>query len=182
MDKNHEINLISLLKEQDPKAIRSIYDDHYFLIKKIVISNNGNSEDAEDLFQETLISLIMNLQKKDFQLSCSLSTYIYSIAHNKWLYHLRQSKRQENLKGSLNPLAEISSDEWMEEEVDDEAKLVAKAMSKLGENCQKLIKAFYYESASLAEIASLLDYTADFVKVKKHRCMKELKKIISENR
>src|SRR5690606_897349 len=60
-----------------------------YLIKK----NTGNDEDAEDIFQESLIVVLKNVQKDDFYLTCSFLTYLYSISRNLWMQKLKTKRK-----------------------------------------------------------------------------------------
>ena len=51
----------------------------------------------------------------------------------------------------------------------------------MGDDCKKIITAFYFQKLSLKEIADWLDYTDNFIKVKKKRCMDALKAKVFEN-
>ena len=50
-----------------------------------------------------------------------------------------------------------------------------KQFELLGEDCKKLLTGYYYYQKPLEEIAKMMNYTYDFIKVKKFRCMKELR-------
>ena len=50
-----------------------------------------------------------------------------------------------------------------------------KHFEKLGESCKKLLKLFYYQKASLKEIAASLNLTEKTAKNTKYRCMKSLR-------
>ena len=53
---------------------------------------------------------------------------------------------------------------------------LSKQFALLGNDCRTLLTEFYYYQKSLDEISKKMNYTYDFIKVKKFRCMKELKK------
>lgn len=75
------------------KAFSHIYTDHFQMVKKFVLINNGNISDAEDLYQDTMIILSRKLEDDDFKLTAKLSTYIMAIAKNLWYKKLRDSRR-----------------------------------------------------------------------------------------
>ena len=59
------------------------YRLYYPMVKKLVVEKGGTKEDAEDVFQETLIVLIEKKRNKEFNLTSKESTYVYGIALNK---------------------------------------------------------------------------------------------------
>ncbi len=176
MLKSNQDELLKQLIKQDSAAITSLYKDHYLKIRNMVNKNNGHDEDAEDLFQETIVTLLHNVSKPGFQLTATIGTYLYSIAYKKWLYLLRQKKSINKSKLTMPIPQEIEEEEWNDLATEQEKKL-SNAFAKIGEDCQKVITAFYYDNKSLKEIAQIMDYSLDFIKVKKHRCMKKLKNL-----
>ena len=55
-----EINEQALLKglaNDDTKAIETIYKDNFNMVQTFIINNNGNYDDARDIFQEAMIAL-----------------------------------------------------------------------------------------------------------------------------
>lgn len=59
---------------------------------------------------------------------------------------------------------------------EDQYAIVERTMTFLKEECRDMLKLFYFERKSMNEIAGVLGYSQDFVKVKKSRCMNELRK------
>jgi len=101
-----EITLSERLRQNDATAFEQLYDECYPAIAGYVQQNSGNEQDAEDVFQETMIVVLQNLRKPDFVLSSSVKTYMYAVARNLWLKRLRDSKPatahyDEELHGDL---------------------------------------------------------------------------------
>ena len=77
MDKNN-LNIIDALKNgHNESAIKELYKS-YPSISKFILRNGGDEFDARDIFQDALLILYRNAQKKDFQLF-SLSFFLTSI-------------------------------------------------------------------------------------------------------
>ena len=51
------------LSEGNSDAIRQTYESCYAPIAAMVRNNNGSSDDAQDLFQDTLVAIIEKIQK-----------------------------------------------------------------------------------------------------------------------
>jgi RNA polymerase sigma factor (sigma-70 family) len=110
------------------------------------------------------------------QLTCSLKTYIYSIARNQWLNKLKAQKRYTSF---INFESFIS----IEEEPDNTPTInLDNLLNEIGEACRKLLILFYYKKRSMQEICKELNYSnADSVKNQKYKCMQRLKKM-ADNR
>ncbi|HET6996503.1 MAG TPA: sigma factor, partial [Chitinophagaceae bacterium] len=78
------------------------------MTRKIVVSNGGNAQDAEDIFQEALIIVCRKVKDPGFQLTAQLSTYLYSVSRFLWKDELRKRKSfaPVNLESGLDPAEE----------------------------------------------------------------------------
>lgn len=81
--------LLERLKENEQEAYLSLYHLYYPDLARYVLRNSGNKEDAEDVFQETLLILLHKIREKHFQLNAELKTFLYAINRNQWLKKLR---------------------------------------------------------------------------------------------
>jgi DNA-directed RNA polymerase specialized sigma24 family protein len=52
------------------------------MVEYFILNNNGRTDDAEDIFQDTMIVLLEKLRQDDFMLTASIKTYIMAIAKN----------------------------------------------------------------------------------------------------
>jgi RNA polymerase sigma factor (sigma-70 family) len=173
--------LLANLKVGKSHAFERLYKDYYPMIAKHIRNNNGKEEDAQDIFQETLIVFVKSIQKSDFKLTAKIGTYLYSIAHRMWLYKLRGNKSTSSMEKDGKTIDLIDTGEFELEEkqqYEDKHILMAKILNELKEDCQQLLKSFYFKKRSLSEIAQKMDYTAAFIKVKKNRCMNAFRKLI----
>lgn len=171
-------SLIELLKVGDSKGFKVIYQKTFKIINKYVLNNSGRIEDAEDLFQDSLIALLNNIRKPEFQLSSSLQNYFLSITRNLWLRELKKNKIKhlENLDGESEQWINISDGDIDTMDLENQRQEdLAKQFALLGVECRTLLTEYYYLQKSLDIIAKMMNYTYDFIKVKKFRCMKELK-------
>lgn len=173
--------IIAALKADDSEGIKQLYHQYYIMIMDMIIKNSGGKEDAEDIFQETLIALITKVRNDHFQLSSKLSSYIYAISKNMWLYKLRGHKH-----GSFVPTDGYESiadnDQIPEKEIFEEKhSLIARVFEQISIECQKILKGFYFEEKPLKDIGSQMNYTEGSIRVKKSRCMDSLKKLVEDH-
>lgn len=171
----NENEMLKGIKEGKTSAFESLYKSYYPMVLQYVLNNSGKSEDAEDLFQETLLALVKNVRKPSFDLSSKIGTYIHAIAKNKWLYRLRGNKKTRVVSLDKYEGMEVAEEELIEDPFNDRHKLVSKVFGEISEDCKSLLLGFYYQKKKLSDIAKEMDWTANFIKVKKHRCMASLK-------
>ena len=85
--------LIKGLKEQNSRCIKYLYREYFPLAKSIVERNSGNYEDAEDLFQDSIVVLYKRITKDNVTLKCSLKTFFFGICKNLWNQRLDRKWR-----------------------------------------------------------------------------------------
>ena len=158
------------------KAFSQLYAVNYKSIMAMIQKNNGSEEDADDVFQDALIVLHRNVRKDDFSLNCKIGTYIYSVARNLWLKKLRRSSKTSPISDSEAEFISVAEDNLEILEKTEEKNLLVSYIHKMGEDCKKILRLFYYEKMRLEEISKEMGLaTAEVAKNKKHRCFKKLK-------
>ena len=172
-----ETQFIEGIRTNDQALIKMVYRSHYSLVRSYVIKNKGSEDDARDIYQECMAILCRNLQHEPtFQLSCSLSTFLFSVARNLWLKHLRDNNRT----GVLMEDRQVEEDadigvHWDKEQQID---LMMQSMESLGEPCKTLLNDFYVHRLSMESISEKFGYTnADNAKNQKYKCLQRLKKL-----
>lgn len=173
-----ETALLEGLAKSDKKAIETIYARNYSMVQSLVINNNGNADDARDIFQEAMIVLFEKASSGSFELHCQIKTYLYSVARRLWLKRLQQMSRfNSDLNGSENTVS-VEEDLEEHEKKDTDFTVMEKALSGIGEPCKSLLEAFYIHKRNMTEIAESFGYTnADNAKNQKYKCLMRLKKM-----
>ena len=80
--------LLASLKKGDERALGMLYKLHFPMILHFIVSNSGTEQEAKDIYQEAIIILYENIQRDDFELTCKIKTYIYSVCRRQWLKKL----------------------------------------------------------------------------------------------
>ena len=169
--------LLKGLAENDRKAVESIYQQYYSMIQALVINNNGTSDDARDIFQESLIVLYEKARSGTFELHAQLKTYLYAVSRRLWLKKLQVNKRFSRDLANAEESIAISEDLEIFEKRNQEFDLLESALQQLGEPCKTLIEAFYLQKKNMTDIAAEFGYTnADNAKNQKYKCLMRLKR------
>lgn len=174
----NEKTLLTGLARNEKDAVEKIYKDNYGLIQSLIINNNGNVDDARDVFQETMIVLYEKARSGHFELNCQIRTYVYSVARRIWLKRLQQQSRfVGDLNMTENTVA-VEDDLEEHQKRDLEFGMMEKAILSLGEPCRGLLEAFYLQKKNMQEIARDFGYTnSENAKTQKYKCLMRLKKI-----
>ena len=175
-----DLDRLALLRKGDQRAYSQVYQDYYPMVAKMVHDNSGSHDDAEDLYQETMVCLLKKVNDPDFNLTSKLSTFLYSIARNLWLQKLAKSGKSKVVAGDVEDLRWIAvpQEEPWQSEWEANLQIVTQKLEELKEDCMQILKYSFYERKSQIEIAELMGYEVDFVKVKKFRCLEYLRKAV----
>ncbi|MBS1576841.1 MAG: sigma-70 family RNA polymerase sigma factor [Bacteroidetes bacterium] len=173
----NEKDLLDGLARNDRKAVETIYKDNYNMVQALIINNNGSADEAKDIFQEAMIVLYEKVRSGNFELSCQIKTYIYSVSRRLWLKRLQQINRyQPDLDGTGETVA-VEDELETHERLDNEFRVMERGLSSLGEPCKSLLEAYYLQKRNMTEIAAAFGYTnADNAKTQKYKCLMRLKK------
>src|SRR5688500_11618467 len=75
------------------RGIEYLYKMHFESLSQYVMANNGSWQDAQDIFQEVIVSFIQLVQQNKFRGEASIKTFLYSMNRNIWLNELKKRGR-----------------------------------------------------------------------------------------
>ena len=178
MSSNKEHKLIEGIVNNDYKTISKVYHANYNLVKTLVINNSGSEDDAQDIYQDSMMVLIDKLNA-GMELNCKISSFLYSVARNLWLKRLKKDKLNQQL--TKEDIIPIEEDLDLYNENEQKLITIKSALKSLGERCQELLEKYYLNNLRMAEIANQMGYTnADNVKNQKYKCFKKLKSLLGK--
>ncbi len=176
----NEFQHFNAIKANDESALKSLYEDNYFKVEMYVLNNNGTSQDAKDIFQEAFIAAWRNIQLDKFypENESALQGYIYRIAKNKWLDHLRSAHYKKTIE--LKETAETLPEDMLSEEDTQYITEVKNKFRQLGKNCREVLTRFYYKKQSMRTIAEKFEWTEATAKNNKYRCLQRLRELLKK--
>jgi RNA polymerase sigma factor (sigma-70 family) len=173
-----ERQLLEGLAKNDREVIEAIYRDNYPMVQAFILNNNGNPDEARDIFQETMIVLFEKSVSGSFELNCQLKTYIYSVCRRLWLKRLQQLQRYSNPVENGEETVSVEEELEVHEKHNADFGLMENALARIGEPCKSLLDAYYIQKKSMQDIAADFGYTnADNAKTQKYKCLVRLKKL-----
>jgi DNA-directed RNA polymerase specialized sigma24 family protein len=172
--------IIDAILVNKKEVLSFLYEYNFDSLNRKFISQGGCRSDTEDIFHDSLLILFLKLRKKDFQLTCSIHTYIQAIARNLWRQRLASPKNR-HVPLDTDP-GELSKADDDEESLHlERRKLYLRHLADMPEDCRRLIK-MVLKGLSLQEITRRIPYNSiRFTKTKRFRCKVMLiKKILSD--
>lgn len=154
---------------------RQVFEENSRRVYHLCYGYTGDADSANDLMQETFIKVWQNLDK--FRQQSQMSTWIYRIAVNTCLSHLRKAKRR-----ATDELNDHIVENYTEEpsEKQEQIALLYKSIAQLEEN-ERIIITMVLDEVPYAEIAEINGISEGNLRVRIHRIKHKLTEIYNRN-
>ena len=170
--------IVQGLKNKDTNVLDFIYENFFYQIKVFIMKNNGTEEDARDIYQDALLIIFQKLNKKQFTLSCSFNTYLYSVCRLLWLKQLERRRQHHVITEDAGIYIELDNSVLQLFETNDRYNIYQEHFKKLSFSCQKVLELFL-AGIPLKEIANILGFKSEiYARKRKHMCKEKLVKSI----
>lgn len=177
-----DLDLFNGLKTGNRKIIREIYDRFLPQVKMWIKNNGGNDADAHDLFQETLETILLKIEK----LHSSFGGLLMQISKNKWIDKIRKDQTQKKVRtlvGERQDNESHSEKKYIEAESEYlKYKLMEKTFQALSETCQQLMRLIKSGKAVKEIVVEMQMNSANTLYRRKAACMERWTELLrSEN-
>src|ERR1700712_2198704 len=158
------------------KAIQFIYQHYSGKLSSFLISYGASEQEAQDVFQETVVAFIDIVKKETYRLDAKISTFLTAVAKNIWFNEVKKKERsafrEKQFEIGRSQVEEDVSHFINEREMKQQMRSL---VYKLDEPCRKILMLFYYENLSMKEIVQHLPYENEqVVRNKKSKCLQHL--------
>ena len=182
MDKYTIPHFVNDLKKDSKKLFEFIYRTYYPSVRTFILKQNGNEQDAKDVFQDAVIAIIKNANEKKLKENNILfQTYLMAICRHIW-YNQQRLPEKELLNES--DLAEdYGFDEELMNAVDEttERQIFQNNFKKLDKICQKILT-YHLKKLSDKKIAKKVKIKdVSYLRKRKYLCKERLIKMIKED-
>ncbi|KHF38176.1 RNA polymerase sigma factor [Halalkalibacter okhensis] len=164
--------------ENTEEEIRRIYRRYFKDVYKFIATFTNDRNDIEDLTQEVFIRLFKSLST--FKRQSSMNTWLFSIARNVTIDHVRKKKRQlipEYVSKLLSP-KQKSVEEVVQAK--EEVSSLYHALNHLKHDYRMVVLLRGIYEFSIKETSQIMGWSESKVKVTYHRALKILKNDLSE--
>lgn len=169
----------------DINAFTYLVDEYKGMVYTIALRMLKNSEDAEELAQDTFVKAFNSL--KNFKFESKFSTWLYRITYNGAISKLRKKQIEVyNVEDTILPDSEVVSAYNAINELtrNEQKKYINETIEKLKEDDALIITLYYLQENTIEEICEITGLTLSNIKVKLHRARKrfydELKIILKD--
>ncbi len=146
------------------------------MVSGFVKKNQGDEQDANDIFQEAIIIIYRKLKENSLVFeNIKFPSYLFSVSRLLWLKQLEKRKTEKEKINETLPFREEVYDSGFYElmEKNERYGLFQKHFKELGPDCQKILQMFF-DKVSLRSIAQIMGFKSEiYAKKRKFKC-KEL--------
>jgi RNA polymerase sigma-70 factor (ECF subfamily) len=171
-----------------------LFDRHYAATCRFIfqLGSDWSREDAEEICQETFLSVIRSLDR--FAGQSQFQTWLFRIAANK-ARDFRERRQAAKRGGHQSVLSLQSEDPETGLTLDppgsdpgpdlalisaEQSGLVRQALDQMGGPCQEIIELRYFGELSYDEISAALDLNAKTVSSRLSKCLDRLESILRQ--
>lgn len=181
--KPHEDHIyIEALLNNDSRVLSKIYEKYSYKIVAMVKKNSGNADDAQDIIQETLVTIYHQAKEKGFVLTCPFDAYFYLLCKRRWLNELK--KRGNNKVTIIDDVTSITEEQTQQAEAtevfEQQHQLFELKFKELGQKCQELLKTSF-KIKSMEKVAEILGVSYGYARKKKSQCMGKLTQLVKNS-
>jgi len=163
------------LLRNDRLIIGEIYTTFSAKIKGLVLKNNGNVDDARDIFQEALVAIHRNAQA-GLVLECPFDAYFYVVCKRKWLNMLKKNRRHDvtihEVEGYEGAEVQVEGTQMHNLQTERE-EFFWNVFKDLGDKCQELLR-LGWSGLPMQEVAEKLGMTYGYARRRKTLCTQQL--------
>jgi RNA polymerase sigma-70 factor (ECF subfamily) len=183
-------DLIAQILSGDVSPFRHIVDKYKLQVQRTCYGFTQSQSDAEDIAQEVFIEVYESLGS--FRHESQFSTWIYRIAVNKSLNHIRKQKRRsimQSLEDMLmgknkNGSGDYADDARLPDDFTDPDENINRlkiALNDLPSNQRTALTLYTYQQLSYKQISDIMNVSLSSVESLIFRSKKNLRKIMVEN-
>jgi RNA polymerase sigma-70 factor (ECF subfamily) len=170
--------IVRVAERGDREAFAALFTHFAPRVKTYLLRLGAGAETAEELAQETLLTVWRRAKAFDPARGAA-STWIFTIARNLGIDHIRRSRRAPALAAPLLAPAETPGPDTVLETVDDDA-LIDAALADLPRDQAQVVALAFFAEKTHARIAAELGLPLGTVKSRLRLAMGRLRAALRE--
>jgi len=123
--------------------INEIYDMCHKNVLSFVLKNNGTEQDADDVFQDTMMALLLKARTKKFILTAPIGGLLYYVYRARWIDTLRKKGIEKAAVKELTLYLDDKESMKIADEITADykrKKLFDYCFEKLSDKCKKIFE------------------------------------------
>ncbi len=179
--KNKNQEIIDAIKNgHNSIALNYLYETTLPHIIRFISQNNGDEDEAKDIFQDAVISLFTTIKLGKYNEEKEVGSFLYFVSRNLWINRIKKRNKQFDISKIQHTMLEESHLAIIITE--EKQTVIDKLMDKAGLKCKELLKYYIYDNLSMKEIASIMGFSGETVAKSTHyRCKQKLVEMVENN-
>ncbi|MEM6800856.1 MAG: sigma-70 family RNA polymerase sigma factor [Bacteroidota bacterium] len=164
--------------KKDSSRFGLIYERYYQQIFLFVFKRVADEENTADICSQVFLKAMLSLKKYKFQ-GVPFSAWLYRIAINEINQFFRANKSQRVISMEGQDLIDMA-EEVEEDQGEENIQALLRTFQKLSPNEIQFVELRFFERLSFKEIATVYSITENNAKVRMHRLIQKMKKLMLE--
>jgi len=177
-----DAELLRCYRAGDAAAFTQLYERHRLGLFRFLLGLCGEHAVAEEVFQETWISLIRS-ESLQREAAVLFKTWLYQIARNRlidhWRKHGKRQQREEAFDELLHDQPSVASDPERQLSLTQDQARIQAALADLPAEQREVFLLRAHADLQLHEIAELTRTPAETVKSRLRYAMNKLRRLLS---
>ena len=163
--------LLDAWREGDRGAGDELLRRHFAALCRFFRGKLG--DDVDDLIQQTFLSTVE--RREQFRGAASYRSYLFAIARNTLLKHLRDCKRDAPLDPEAESLADLGLGASTALDLRREQQLLLTGLRHISLDSQIVLELYYWEQLSATQIAAILETSEAAIRGRLRKAKLELR-------
>ncbi|ADJ26403.1 RNA polymerase, sigma-24 subunit, ECF subfamily [Dehalogenimonas lykanthroporepellens BL-DC-9] len=178
MQQQDERDIIARAQARDSEAFGQIYEAYFDRIFRYIGLKTGFGPEAEDLTQQVFLKALESIGSYRVKGDVPFSAWLYRIAHNQVVDHLRKRSRRPTAELDENLPLPAKDDPAGETELKMASQALMAATRHLTTAQQEVIALRFGAELSITEVSRLTGRTEGAVKAMQHAAITSLRKLM----
>ena len=165
----------------DPDQFRLLYERYFKKIFLFVLHRVGNKEMTADITSQVFLKALININKYSFR-GLPFSAWLFRIALNECNSFFRSNKRHRMVTLDESIVDHLHAELTADNTPQDLEERLPQILQKLSIEELELIELRFFEQRPFKEVASILNITETYAKVKVYRVLDKLKKFFLQQK
>lgn len=171
-------HLVDRAVQRDAEAFGALYDTYLGPIYRYLYYRLGNHAEAEDIGEQVFFKAWQAIDRFRWQ-DKPFSAWLYRLAHNAMVDHLRTRKHTETLDSPAVVVRAISED-WTSNQLDSDE--LARALGEITDEQRQVIILKFIEGLDNSEIAQVMDKREGAIRALQLRALISLRRVLTRER
>ena len=172
------IEIVDAIKSNKAdNVLKFLYKNLKPKISRWITTNNGSKEEAQDIFQDSILVFYSYVLKDKFDVEANLDAFIFRIAKNKWINYVKKEGKSVAIEGdiAINEEARTSTKTSNQD-------LINGLLEQLGNVCKEILTYTIFYKISMEDVCARMNFNnPNSAKTKNYKCKQRLKNLINEN-